>query len=149
AQAYQRYGAAVNEAANASFKKKLQDKNQVDDLNRLGIGLDEATKINGTAIQQEQLLQRVRSQALATGEVRIAINGKEFNSAQLLANGQQRIVDAYVKTGKVGTELIKHGQILAVGNTSLVKTFEDQSSAAHTTSEKLVELTKAGDAQAA
>lgn len=149
AAAYREYGAAVNEAAGASFKKKLQDKNQVDDLNRLGIGLTEASKITGTFTEQQTVLEKVRRRAIETGEIALTLYGRDGKAVKLNTVAQSKLNEEYIKSGGLLSLGNAQRRIAISGNTDLVKTFEKESQAAQTSTEKLVELTIAGDAQAA
>lgn len=148
-EAHRAYNDVVNEGVAASFKKKLTDKNQIDDLNRLGISLADATKITGTAVEQEALLTRIRTQALATGEVRLRLNDHDFKSTDRLSTAQRALVDEYIRTGTVTESQNRGVRVRIEGNQDLVHTFEDESTAAKLSTQSLVELTKSGDAQAA
>lgn len=149
ADAHRQYNDVVNEGVNTSFKKKLTDKNQIDDLNRLGISLQDVTKINGTAAEQEALLNRVRERAFATGEITLRLNDQNIKSTGKHTEAQQKLIDTFLRTGSIQDARNRGVNAEIRGNTDLIRTFENQSTAAKLSTDQLVQLTNAGDAQAA
>jgi len=149
ADAHRQYAAAVNESNVAGFKKKLTDKNQIDDLNRLGISLQDATKITGTAVEQEELLNRIRLRSFQTGEITLRLNDQNISATGRHSEAQQKLIDTFLRTGSIQDQLNRGVNAQIRGNTDLISTFEKESTAAQTSTAQLVELTKSGDAQAA
>lgn len=143
------FATKLQEVLDKQIKAKIEGRNQVDDLGRLGISYQNLSKLTGSQAEREAELTDARTKLIGSGELFIASTADLNHAANLTAEAQAKLTDEYVRTGKIAPQVVEGQNLMLSGNTGLNDSFNELAGGTEKATEKLIEQAAAGDASAA
>lgn len=117
--------ATLRSVAKSTVEKRLEDKNQAKDLDRLGVSQGDFTKaVLGNAKAQEEL----RASMIKTGELNLVVGSTAgASSEQIKANeiATAKLREEYIKYGTTTQSVASGQQVFISGNKGLKTSLED------------------------